>query len=249
MNFYLWSFLVTLVIIIFFHFWIRSWELKEFKYLYLYLFLCLPLSLLVNQAIKRPLGLLLLSSLNLGGDPKNWPLWFLPIANLIAPFTEEGIKLLPIIFSEVRKSLNEKKMALILGLIFGAGFGIGEVWYLAILFTQQMPNLATASFLPLIGFFSERVLAVIAHGCMTAIILMGFKRNLLKYYLIGVAFHYFINFGAVLYQSGRASLDVSYIPILVMLFLLVSYIFRIERQLHTLEDTPTKGSILYKKGE
>ncbi len=249
MNFYLWALLVTLVGIIILYFWAGKWGLKGIKYLYLYFLLCLPLSFLVNFAIKQPLGSLLLSLFNLGEDRQNWPLWFLPIANLLAPFTEEGIKLLPIAFSDVRNFLNEKKMALILGITFGACFGIGETWLLAILFTQKMPGFATGSFWLLIGFFYERLLAVIGHGCMTAIVFIGFKHNFLKYYLIAVAFHYFANVGAALYQSGYLSAEVAYVPIFGIFILLFSYIFRIERQLRKLENIPTKGLILYKRGE
>jgi uncharacterized membrane protein YhfC len=247
MNFYIWAFIVTIAGLAILYLWVGHWGLKEIRYFYLYLILNLPLSPLVNLAIKRPIGLKLLSLFNLSEDPKLWPLWFLPIANLLAPLTEEAIKILPVIFSDLRRALKEKKQALVAGFVLGFGFGIGEAWYLAITFTQKMPEYATGSFLLLFGFFSERTMAVVVHGCMTAIVLMGFHRNFLKYYLLAVLFHYLGNIGAALYQSGRVSGEVAYIPILVVVMLIFYYIFRIEKQLRKETSIAMKEKILYQR--
>ncbi|MGB9721847.1 MAG: YhfC family glutamic-type intramembrane protease [bacterium] len=249
MNFYIWAGIVTVVGLVILYLWVGRWGLREIKYFYLYSLLTLPLSALVNLAVKRPIALKLLALFNLEEEPKLWPLWFLPIGILLAPVTEETIKILPVIFSDLRQVLKEKKKALIAGLILGFGFGIGEAWYLAFSLTQKMPEYASGSFWLLFGFFNERLMAIVVHGCMTAIVLMGFYRNFLKYYLLAVLFHYLGNIGAAFYQSGYLSVEVAYIPIIVVVFLLFSYIFRIERQLRKENNIMKKETILYQRDD
>lgn len=247
MNFYIWAGIVTIVGLASLYFWVGHWRLKEIRHPYLYILLCLPLSALVNLFIKRPIGLALLSLFNLKKEPKFWPLWFLFIANFIAPLTEEAIKILPVILREVRHSLKNGKKALTFGLLFGFGFGIGEAWYLAAKLTYKMPEFASRSFWHLIGFFGERTLCVLGHGLLTAIVCFGFYKNFIKYYLTAVTFHYLLNAGAALYQKGLISMEIAYIPIIIMFFVLSNYVFRIEEQLRKAYPLPTKEKILYKR--
>lgn len=205
--------------------------MKNIKYWYLYFIITFPLSAVINLSIKKQIGLTMCSLFNLDGSPKFWPIWFLAIANLIAPLTEEAIKLLPVIFSEIRKSLQEKRQAFVYGMLLGTGFGIGEVWYLAYALTISKPELVSGPFLNLIGFFSERIAAVIIHGLLTTIVLLGFNRNFLKSYFIAVGFHYLVNIGPALYQKGLVSVILATIPVVISVIFLFSYVFKIEQQL------------------
>lgn len=205
--------------------------MKEIPRWYLFIIITFPLSALVNLAIKRHILLALISIFSINESPKFWPFWFLPIANLIAPLTEEPIKILPIIFTEARDSLKEKRRAYILGLLLGAGFGIGEAWYLAISFTLTKPEYAFGLFFDLIGFFSERFLVVIVHGLLTAVLLFGFKKSFVKYFFIAVGFHYLLNIGAALYQRGILSIWATTVPLLLSLLIFLKYVFKIEQQL------------------
>lgn len=249
MNYYIWAFLVTIFSLLLLYLWFGEWGLKEIKYFYVYFLLNLPLSLLVNLSIKKLIFLKLISFFNLSEDPKTWPLYFLPVINLLAPLTEEAIKILPLLFSDLRKAIKEKKKALISGYLLGFSFGIGEAWYLAFSFTKKTPEYATgfSSFWLLSGFFGERLLAVFLHGIMTATVLLGFYKNFFKYYFLAVSFHYLVNIGPALYQTGRLKLEIFYILFSLTILLPFYYIFRIERKLR--EETPIikKEKTLYQK--
>lgn len=227
--------------------WVGNWGLKNIKYWYLYFIITFPLSALVNLSIKKQIGLTLYSLFHLDETPKLWPIWFLAIANLIAPLTEEAIKLLPVIFSKIRKSLQEKRQAFVYGMLLGTGFGIGEVWYLAYALTLSKPEVVSGPFLSLIGFFSERIAAVLIHGLLTTIVLLGFKRNFLKSYFVAVGFHYLVNVGPALYQKGVISLILVTIPVVISVILLFSYVFKIERQLRKENTISNPVKILWTK--
>ncbi len=207
----------------------------------------LPLSGLINLSIKKSIGLTLCRLLNLNEDITLWPLWFLFIANFISPLTEEAIKILPLIFSSVRNFLKDKKKALAFGQLFGFGFGIGEAWYLAILFTLQMPELAKGDFWYLLGFFSERSMAIVSHGLLTTIVLIGFKETLPKYYLIAVLFHYLMNLGPALYQKRLISAVIAYIPLIITFLVLFIYVFKIEKQLRKEFPSQIYEKVLFRK--
>lgn len=231
MNLYIWAILATSVSLAIFHTWVGDWRLRYIKYWYLYFIITFPLSTIVNLSIKKEIFQTMICLFNLSEESKFWPLWFLALANFIAPLTEEAIKLLPIIFSEVRKSLQDRTKAYIFGLLLGTGFGIGEIWYLAYSLNLSKSALVSGPFLYLIGFFSERVGAVLIHGALTAIVFFGYNKNFIKYYFIAVAFHYLINIGAALYQRGLLSLEISAIPIMLSAVVLFSYLFKIEKEL------------------
>ncbi|MGQ9818143.1 MAG: hypothetical protein ACUVQ3_09400 [bacterium] len=247
MYLYIWAILATIVSLTIFYAWVGNWRLKNIKVWYIYLIITFPFSILVNLSIKKQIGIAMISLFNLSETPKLWPLWFLALANLIAPLTEEAIKLLPTIFSEVRKSLQDKTKAFVFGLLLGTGFGIGEIWYLAYAFNLSKPELATVPFFHLIGFFNERVGSTIIHGALTAIVLFGYNKNLIKYYFIAVAFHYLVNIGPALYQKGLTSLATTTIPLFISVITLFSYLFKIERQLRKESSIPRIKEILWSK--
>ncbi len=247
MKLYIWSGIATLLSLLVFYLWIGKETLKRIKGLYLCVIFTLPLSPLVNFAIKKNIGLVLFSIFNLTEDLKSWPLWFIFIANLVSPLTEEAIKLLCILYTEVRHSLQNKKDAFTYGLILGSTFGIGEAWFLAYVLNLTKPEITNSPFLVLMGFFGERLFATFGHAFMTAIVLTGFSVNPIKYYFLAVISHYFVNIGAALYQTKHLSLEIAYVMISLVFLLLIMYIWRIERQLRKEDILVIKEEVLYKK--
>ncbi len=244
---YIWSGIATIFSLLLFYLWIGKETLRKIKDLYLCIIFTLPLSPLVNLAIKKNIGLALFSIFNLSEDSKSWPLWFIFVANIVSPVTEEAIKLLGILNSEVRRRLHNKKDAFTNGLILGSTFGIGEAWFLAYVLNLTQPEITNKSFIVLIGFGGERLLAIFGHAFMTAIVLTGFNVNPIKYYFLAVGFHYFVNIGAALYQTSHLSLEIAYIIISLALILLIRYIWRIERRLHKEGVSVIKEEVLYKR--
>lgn len=103
---------------------------RKLKYLALML-ITLPLSAIVNLLIETPIFEFLFSSFNVSYVLSlTTPWWLLLLVLFIAPFTEEAIKLSPLVARQVRRMVDQSS-ALWLGMAFGMGFGIGEIWYLA----------------------------------------------------------------------------------------------------------------------
>lgn len=248
MNFFIWAFIVSIISSLIVYLWLGYW-LKYLRHVFLYILICIPLSAFVNLCIKRPVGMFLISLLNLKEAPQSWPIWFLPIVNLLAPLTEEAIKILPLIFNEVRAYLRNGIKALYLGFFFGACFGIGEAWYLAFSFTASMRELAKGDFLLLTGFFGERFLCVFIHGYLTALVLIGYNKSLTKSYLVAAMFHYLLNIGPLLYQKGLISAEVAYIPIGPVLIMFFHYIFKMEKKLREERPFSIEEKVLLKRNK
>lgn len=54
--------------------------------------------------------------------------------------TEETIKVLPVFFPPLNKKILSNKELTIIGWCLGTGFGIGEIWFLAIQYSFAYGN-------------------------------------------------------------------------------------------------------------
>ena len=197
---------------------------RKWKYLALML-ITLPFSTIVNLLIKKPVYELLASSLNVSSELSvTMPLWFLLLVLFLSPITEEAIKLFPLVARRVRRMIDGSS-ALWIGMAFGMGFGVGEIWYLAWGYSIS-PEFAGYPFYYFVGFIIERVAVVFIHGVMTAVAVTGFmegRKRLLMGYVGAVLLHAITNIGAMFYQlkfwdETFASLYL-FLPILVAFFI------------------------------
>jgi len=170
----------------------------------------LPLSALVNIFVKAPIIKL---AANMGGFSPQFsadaPFWFLVFAWLISPFTEELIKVLPLVIPQVKRVGKGTWSGLRVGFALGIGFGLGEAIYLAWQ-VSVVPDYAALPWYMFTGFLIERVEAIIAHGLMTAVACYGlWKGGLWRVggLLIAMAMHAFLNAGAMAYQLGWVSVS------------------------------------------
>jgi hypothetical protein len=100
------------------------------------------------------------------------------------------------------RRMIDRSSALWIGMAFGMGFGVGEIWYLAWGFSI-VPEFAGYPFYYFVGFISERVAVVFIHGVMTAVVVTGFmegRKRLLMGYVRAVLLHAITNIGAIFYQ-------------------------------------------------
>jgi len=185
----------------------------------------LPFSTIVNLLIKKPVYELLASSLNVSSELSvTMPLWFLLLVLFLSPITEEAIKLFPLVARRVRRMIDGSS-ALWIGMAFGMGFGVGEIWYLAWGFSIS-PEFAGYPFYYFVGFIIERVAVVFIHGVMTAVAVTGFmegRKRLLMGYVGAVLLHAITNIGAMFYQlkfwdETFASLYL-FLPMLIAFFI------------------------------
>lgn len=126
-------------------------------------------------------------------------------AILLSGLVQEAAKLVPpLVYMRWRRP-EGAKLALIIGAISGAGFGIFEAqWALNTIFAAgwSWGTVELLGFQALLGFW-ERFFAVAFHIAATAIAVYGlFKGKWWQFYLLASFLHAFLNYGVVLMQGG-----------------------------------------------
>jgi len=180
----------------------------------------LPLSAIVNLAIKAPLGALAgeAAGIELAVGPLT-PMWFLVFLFLLSPVFEELIKIAPRAIGSVNRHARGIAGCWWTGMALGIGFGLGEAAYLAVQIGasglyQAYPWYAFT------GFLIERTVVVFLHGFMTGIFSMMISRGRpVAGFLLAAAAHAVLNSGAMLFQLGVVSGEAVSLSLLVLLLL------------------------------
>lgn len=180
------------------------WGIRKERKFFLLVGFSLPFSFIVNQFVKEPIGASLQELFHLTRDWRNSPWWFLVILLFISPFTEEAIKLFPVLVTPIKKRLRSYSEAFGVGFALGLGFGIGEIWYIAWSIFEEDTQMASLAFYKFGGFMGERLLVCFIHGILTLIavtgIFLGIKKAII-YYLGAVLLHAVVNIGPMIYQT------------------------------------------------
>lgn len=126
-------------------------------------------------------------------------------AILLSGLVQEGAKLLPpLVYFRWRRP-KEAKLALVIGAISGAGFGIFEAqWALNMVFAAgwSWGTVELLGFQGLLAFW-ERFFAVAFHIGATAIAAYGlFRGKGWQFYLLASFLHFLINYSVLLLQRG-----------------------------------------------
>ena len=126
-------------------------------------------------------------------------------AILLTGLVQEAAKLLPpLVYMRWRRP-KEAKLALVIGAIAGAGFGIFEAqWALNTIFAAgwSWGTVELLGFQALLGFW-ERFFAVAFHIGATAIAAYGlFKGKWWQFYLLAAFLHFVLNYGILFVQAG-----------------------------------------------
>lgn len=194
---------------------------RQRRYLWL-LLPGLPLSALVNLLVKAPLAV---GVGRLAGIPPHvglaTPMWFIAFAFMLAPVFEEAIKIAPLLLPWVWAFLGNPVDALWGGTALGIGFGLGEAAYLA-WGVAQSPQYAGIPWYAFTGYAGERTAVCFVHGAITAVVVSGVQQggwHALLGYLGGVALHALLNVGALLFQLGQISAEVTQLTLLAAIVL------------------------------
>lgn len=192
-----------------------------------------PLSAIVNLAVKRPLILWLGTVGQVApGQGLATPLWFIVALSLVPPVTEEAIKVLPLLLPVVRRQVDSRSSAMWVGLSLGIGFGLGEAAYLAYN-VAQAPEYAAYPWYAFTGYLSERMVVSLGHGLLTMLVVVGLWRSgwqALSGYLSAVTIHLLMNLGAILFQLDVIPASTAGLSLLVALILLAVLFERLRRQ-------------------
>lgn len=197
----------------------------------------LPLSAIVNLAVKAPLGTWVGAKAGIEpGLGAATPVWFLLFLFALAPVFEELIKLVPTVLPSVRNAARVPDGAFWTGMAIGIGFGLGEAAYLAWQIGasgayEQYPWYAFT------GFLGERLVVVFVHGFMTAVFLrlVALRRPLVGF-LAAAGIHALINAGAMLFQLGIVPSWVAGVEFVLVLIGVVVIFDRIRPRLPKAEE-------------
>lgn len=193
----------------------------------------LPLSALVNLAIKRPIVLWLGEFGGVEpGQGLATPLWFLLAVSLVPPLTEEAIKVLPLLLPAVRRQIDSRASAVWVGMALGISFGLGEAAYLAYN-VAQASEYAGYPWYAFTGFFGERLAVTLGHGLLTMLAVVGIWHGgwrILGGYVAAVLLHLLINLGAILFQLDIIPAAAASLSLLVGLIVLAFIFERFRRQ-------------------
>lgn len=204
--------------------------------------LTLPLSFAVNAWVKKPLLLAVARAAGVGPRP-GAPFWFLAFVLFLSPVTEEAIKVLPLLAGRVRAAVGERGTAFWAGLALGAGFGIGEIWFVA-RGVARSPELAGYPFWAYTGFLTERVIVVYAHAVMTAVLVTAAAAGRAgRGYLAAVGLHALLNLGALLGGAGLLDRNLAFFWIVLPIGVLTVLFTRMYRE--SLLGSPPRETVVF----
>jgi len=128
---------------------------------------------------------------------------------LLSGLVQEGSKLVPVVVYWWRRArYSDPKLGIAIGAVAGAGFGIFEAqWVHNTIFASgwTWQAVQTGGAMALAGFW-ERFFVVAAHTAFSALAGYGLTKDWgWQFYLIASFLHAFLNYGAVLKQSGLMS--------------------------------------------
>jgi len=198
----------------------------------------LPLSPIVNIAVKRPILEHVRSVWGLGASPSLWPWWFALVALGVVGVSEESIKLLPLAWRPARARAVERSEVVALAMAIGLAFGIGEAWFIGWAIHRTQPQIGQLPFYKLTGFIGERLLAMVLHTILVSLPISGFllsRGRVAQRSVAAMGLHCVVDFGPMLYQCGY----ISPVPTLAILLLTVLPLLR--RSVSYLDPLLQKG--------
>jgi hypothetical protein len=172
----------------------------------------LPLQPLVFYAIRLPVDGFLRTTYGIAG-------WVTIVSLFYASLTEEPAKWLTAAVPAVRREIMCDPITV--ALVAGAGFGIGEIWFLAHVLATA-PSYPDLPFWHFSGFMIERSAVCFLHGAFLTLPFYALACGRLFWLggLAGMVLHFFLNFPLYLAQVGAFGISPKTWPTL-----LVSWIF------------------------
>ena len=232
---------ITAAIILFIVYLFCRWGRLGFQKGLAFILFALPLSAVVNLMVKKPILLYILHSLNLNLKPLHWPVQVMIFTLLLVGFSEEGVKMLPVIIPKVRREISRSKFnKLALSWLIGVGFGIGEAYYIAYNISLN-PELSGYPYYYFTGFMGERVMASLVHGVFTAAALYGWPTPiyLIKTYVVASILHALTDIFPLLYQAGYLDIFLTEsIIALITMISLFSYLYIVNKAKEACEEYP-----------
>jgi hypothetical protein len=175
--------------------------------------IALPLQPLMIYALRLPIDGLLRTTFGISAG-------LVTIVSLFyAPLTEEPAKWLTAAVPKVREAI--RRDPIFLALATGAGFGIGEIWFLAHALIKS-PSYPDLPFWMFGGFLVERLEVCFLHGALLIppFYALASGRSFLLGGLAGIVGHFLLNFPIYLASINLLGLGETWKPVLLLWILL-----------------------------
>jgi hypothetical protein len=169
----------------------------------------LPLQPLMFYALRLPVDGLLRSTFGIAAP------WVTIGSLFYAPLTEEPAKWLTALVPIVRRAIVDNPIGV--ALTAGAGFGIGEIWFLAQALIRS-PSYPDLPFWMFGGFLIERLEVCFLHGVLLVppFYALATGRSFLLGGMAGMAMHFLLNFPIYLASMNVFGLGEDWKPLLLL---------------------------------
>lgn len=170
--------------------------------------IALPLQPLALYLVRLPIDRVLKAAFDA-------PTWLVILSLFYAPLTEEPAKWLTAAVPAVRRAIMVEPV--IVALVVGLGFAIGEIWMIAHVLLQ-LPGIASLPATNFIPFIIERLEVCFLHGAFVALpfVALARGRSFLLGGLGGMALHFLLNFPIYLKYINAFGLGEAWVPILFL---------------------------------
>jgi hypothetical protein len=174
--------------------------------------IALPLSPLMVYLVRLPIDGWLRNNFGIAGVVTIISLFY-------APLTEEPAKWLTAAVPRVRQAIRQDPI--LLALAAGAGFGIGEIWFLAHALIKS-PSYPDLPFWMFGGFIVERLEVCFLHGALLIppFYALASGRSFLLGGMAGMTGHFLLNFPIYLATMNTFGLGEKWKPLLTLWILL-----------------------------
>jgi hypothetical protein len=185
----------------------------DWRPLLLAFLIALPLQPLMIYALRLPIDGLLRTTFGIAAG------WVAIVSLFYAPLTEEPAKWLTAAVPKVRHAIFDDPISV--ALAAGAGFGIGEIWFLAHALINS-PSYPDLPFWMFGGFMWERLEVCFLHGVLLVppFYALASGRSFLFGGIVGMAMHFLLNFPIYLASINLFDLGATWKPLLLLWVLL-----------------------------
>lgn len=195
----------------------------------------------IQAPLQTQVGNLLISRLGLLTYQDEIIFTAIPVV-LLSGLVQEGAKLLPVvIYWFTNRRILDPKLALTVGAMAGAGFGIVEgQWVLNSIFASgwHFSLFQTYGFLGIAGFY-ERFFTIAFHTASAALVAWGLAKGYgWQFYLLASFLHFLTNYTTVFYQKGLISI----VQIEIIIGVFASVLFAVVAWLRYRPEKPVRIS-------
>jgi hypothetical protein len=125
---------------------------------------------------------------------------YILIAFLYAPVTEELAKITPVWISQLFKKTIVKDNQILYAMTIGLAFGIGEMFFLASLSSQNL-TLMGYKWYHFYGYMTERFLSCFCHQIFMIVLICWVRKKRIRYFFYAMTLHAITNIPPLLYGN------------------------------------------------